>query len=224
MARQAKDQVLSDLHTHGINLNQREIYLHSYYVKDDELEPGVEYRQATTFIKNLHMLDVGAEPKPILIHLHSDGGCWQNGMAMFNAIQLARPYVTMLAYAQASSMSGILFQAPSLRIMLPDCHFMMHQGSSDIYPGHPMAVKSAADFEQIACKRMLQIFAERGINGAYFKKRKSSTVESAYRFFDKKLKDKVDWFLNAEETIFYGLADGILGSKEYPDVEALRGE
>jgi ATP-dependent protease ClpP protease subunit len=71
---------------------------------------------------------------------------------------------------------------------------------------------------------MLQIFAERGINGAYFKKRKSSTVESAYRFFDKKLKEKIDWFLDAEEAVFYGLADGILGSKEYPDVEALRGE
>jgi len=129
----------------------------------------------------------------------------------------------MLAYSQASSMSGIIFQSATLRIMMPDCHFLMHQGSSDV-SGHPMAVKSAADFETKACKRMLQIFAERGINGAYFKKRKSSTVESVYRFFDKKLKDKIDWFLDAEETVFYGLADGILGSKEYPDVEALRGE
>jgi len=224
--RQPKDQILSDLHSHGINLNQREIYLHSYYVKDDECEPGVEYRQATTFIKNLHMLDTGVDPKPILIHIHSEGGCWYNGMAMYNAVQLARPYITMLAYSQASSMSGILLQAPTVRIMMPDCHFLMHQGTSDVGGmfNHPMAVKSAADFEQKACKRMLQIFAERGINGAYFKKRKSSTVESAYRFFDKKLRDKIDWFLEAEEAVFYGLADGILGSKEYPDVESLRGE
>lgn len=223
MARQAKEQILYDAHAHSINLNQREIYLHSYYVKDDETEPGVEYRQATTFIKNLHMLDVGTDPKPVLIHLHSDGGCWNNGMAIFNSIHLARPYTTILAYSQASSMSGIIFQSPSLRIMMPDCHFLMHHGSGG-FEGHPMAVKTAADFDVKACKRMLQIFSERAITGPYFAKRKSTTIESVYRFFDKKLKDKVDWYLDAEETVFHGLADGILGSKEYPDVESLRGE
>ena len=36
MARQSKDQVLYDAHTHAVNLNLRDIYLHSYYVKDDE--------------------------------------------------------------------------------------------------------------------------------------------------------------------------------------------
>ena len=221
MARQSKDQVLYDIHNHAINLNLRDIYLHSYYVKDDEDEPGVEYRQATTFIKNMHVLDQGAEPKPILVHLHSEGGSWFNGMAIFNTVQFSRSYITMLAYSQASSMSGIILQSGTLRIMMPDCHFLMHQGSSDVGAGHPMAVKSAADFEQKACKRMLQLFAERGIKGPYFAKRKSTTVESVYRFFDKKLKDRVDWFLDAEETVFYGLADAILGSKEYPTVQSL---
>ncbi len=67
MPRQSKDQVLYDLHNHCVNLNLRDIYLHSYYIKDDVDEPGVDYRQATTFIKNLHLLD---QPpfKPIL--------CW----------------------------------------------------------------------------------------------------------------------------------------------------
>ena len=224
MARQSKDQVLYDIHNHAINLNLRDIYLHSYYVKDDDEEPGVEYRQATTFIKNLHVLDQGVDPKPILVHLHSEGGSWYNGMAIFNAVQFSQSYITMLAYSQASSMSGIILQSATLRILMPDCHFLMHQGSTDVYGGHPMAVKSAADFEQKACKRMLQLFAERGIKGPYFAKRKSTTVESVYRFFDKKLKDRVDWFLDAEETVFYGLADAILGSKEYPTVQSLREE
>ena len=223
MARQSKDQVLYDAHTHAVNINLRDIYLHSYYVKDDESEPGVEYRQATTFIKNLHIMDQGADPKPILVHLHSDGGCWQNGMAIFNSVQFSRSYITMLCYSQASSMSGIIFQSPSLRIMMPDCHFMMHHGSGG-YEGHPFAVKTAADFDMMACKRMLTIFAERAIKGPYFAKRKSTTVESVYRFFDKKIKDKVDWFLDAEEAVFYGLADAVLGSKDYPDVQSLREE
>lgn len=223
MARQSKDQVLYDAHTHAVNLNLRDIYLHSYYVKDDESEPGVEYRQATTFIKNLHIMDQGADPKPILVHLHSDGGCWNNGMSIFNSVQFSRSYITMLCYSQASSMSGIILQSPSLRIMMPDCHFMMHHGSVG-YEGHPFAVKAVADFDMMACKRMLTIFAERAIKGPYFAKRKSTTVESVYRFFDKKIKDKVDWFLDAEEAVFYGLADAVLGSKDYPDVQSLREE
>ena len=224
MARQSKDQVLYDVHNHAINLNLRDIYLHSYYTKDDDCEPGVEYRQATTFIKNIHVLDQGVDPKSILVHLHSDGGCWHNGMAIFNAVQFSRSYITMLAYSQASSMSGIIFQSPSLRIMMPDCHFMMHHGTSDVPDGHPMAVKTAAEFEIKSCKRMLTIFAEHGIKGPYFAKRKSTTVESVYRFFDKKLKDKIDWYLDAEEAVFYGLADAVLGTKDYPTVQSLREE
>lgn len=217
-----KTQLLFDIHTFGINLQLRDIYLHSYYTEDESGEPGVEYRQATTFIKNLHFLDQTPN-KPILVHLHSAGGCWDNGMAIFNAVQFAQSYVTMLAYSQASSMSGVIFQAAPLRMMMPDCHFLMHHGEIGAGSQHPVAMKNVADFQVKACERMLRIFAERAVDGEFFKKKKSSTVDTAYAFFDKTLKDKVDWYLNAEEAVFYGLSDGILGSKKYPDVQTLRG-
>lgn len=225
MAREPRVQILYDVHTHGVNLNLRDIYLHSYYTKDDgeSEEPGVDYRQATTFIKNLHVLDQPPN-KPILIHLHSVGGCWDNGMAMFNAIQFATSYVTMLAYSQASSMSGVILQSAELRIMMPDCHFLMHHGTSAASWKHPFAVYNEAEFGIKACKRMLQIFAERAIKGPYFSKRKSTTLQSVINFLDKRIRDKVDWFLDSEEAVWYGLADSILGSKEYPNLESLRGE
>lgn len=217
-----QDQILHDVHNHNINLNLRDIYVHSYYKCETDDEPGVDYRQATTFIKNLHVLDQSPH-KPILVHLHSAGGCWDNGMAMFNAVQFATSYVTFLAYSQASSMSGILLQCAPLRVLMPDCHFLMHHGFS-YAEGHPFAVKTAADFSDKMCKRMLGIFAERAIAGKYFKSKKGSTVETAYRFFDRKLKEKVDWFLDAEEAVYYGLADHILGEKPYPDMDSLRSE
>ena len=220
--KHGQDQVLHDIHNHNVNLNLRDIYVHSYYKGDTDEEPGVDYRQATTFVKNLHVLDQ-APHKPILVHLHSIGGCWDNGMAIFNAVQFTTSYITMLAYSQASSMSGIILQSAPLRVLMPDCHFLMHHGSGGGW-GHPFSVKTSADFQMKACKRMLQIFAERAINGAYFSKRKSTTVESCYRFFDKKLKEKVDWYLDAEETVFYGLADHILGDKKYPTMDSLREE
>lgn len=217
-----KAQELYDVHNHGVNLTSRDIYLHSFYSDDGSgYEPGVEYRQATTFIKNLHILDDPTHD-PILIHLHSIGGCWDNGMAMFNAIQFTKSPITMLAYSQASSMSGILFQSGQRRVLMPDCHFLMHHGYVPTGDGHPFALKNEADRQITACKRMLMIFAERAIVGEFFKKRKSSTVQSAYNFFDKKLKKEVDWFLSAEETVFYGLADGILGSKGFLDMDSLR--
>ena len=228
MPKQSKDQVLFDVHNHNINLNLRDIYLHSYYTKDEEEEPGVDYRQATTFIKNLWILDqpVGSQKThpPILVHIHSIGGCWDNGMAIFNSIRATTSDVRMLAYSQASSMSGVIFQAADYRIMMPDCHFLMHHGDVGYITGHPFSAKTSADFIAKACKRMLEIFAEKAVDGPYFKKRKSSTVETAYNYFDKKLKEKIDWYLSAEEAVDYGLADGILGSKDYPDVHSLRGE
>lgn len=224
MARQSKDQLLYDVHNNSINLTRREIYLHSYYSDDDNGEPGVDYRQATTFIKNLHILDQSPN-KSILVHMHSSGGCWDNGMAIFNSVEYAKSDITMLAYSQASSMSGIIFQSADLRIMMPDCHFMIHHGSIGTSGVHPTAFSNIAKGQEKACKRMLQIFAEKAIGcgtGDFFTRKKTATVDTAYKFFERKLKDEIDWYLDAEEAVFYGLADGIIGSDYYPDVDSLR--
>lgn len=220
----AKD--LYEVHTHGVNIPWNEIYLHSTYsdVSDDEgnaYEPGVDYKQATTFIKNLHVLDV--EPfDPILVHLHSIGGNWDDGMAICDSIILARSPVTIVAYAQASSMSGVILQSADLRLMMPNCHFLMHYGSTS-GGGHPMAVKSHTDFHEREITKMLMLFAERAYStGQYFKAKKSATVKTAHTFFEKQLKKHVDWFLSAEEAVYYGLADSVLGGKEYPDLHSLR--
>ena len=36
------------------------------------------------------------------------------------------------------------------------------------------------------------------------------------------LANKSDWILDAAEAIYYGFADGVLGSKEYPTVDSLK--
>ena len=216
-----KQQVLYDLHNHGINPQTRDIYLHSHYIKEEEDEPGVDYRQATTFIKNLQFLDQ-PQFRPILVHLHSQGGSWDDGMAIFNAVQISQSYVTMLAYAQASSMSGVILQSAHLRIMMPDCHFLMHHGNSGGTVVHPFGLKNEAELQMRATKRMLRIFAERAIVGPYFKKKKSNNVNAIYNFFDKKLKTEVDWYLDAEEAVSYGLADCVLGCDAYPNIQSLR--
>jgi hypothetical protein len=36
------------------------------------------------------------------------------------------------------------------------------------------------------------------------------------------ISNKCDWLLDADEAVYYGFADGILGSRKYPDIESLK--
>lgn len=216
--KDALEQLISDIHSYNVNHHTREIYLHGLGGATDE-EPGVEYRMATTFVKNLHIL-AQQNQKNILVHMHTIGGNWNDGMAMFHAIRLAKSTVTFLSYAQASSMSGILFQAADKRVLMPECEMMIHHGSIALHD-NSMAVKSAVDMNEKYCKRMLTIFARRAIHGPYFRDREFS-LEKCMNFIDRKIKDKSDWYMDAEEAVAYGFADGILGEKGFETLGKIR--
>jgi ATP-dependent Clp protease protease subunit len=212
------EQLISEIHNHHINNLNREIYLHGYV--DAEEEPGVEYRMATSFVKNLHILEC-QNSQNILVHMHTIGGNWSDGMAIFNAIRLSKAPMTILGYAQASSMSGIVFQAADKRVLMPDCEMMIHHGSISL-EDNTMAAKSAIDQNERNCKRMLEVFAERAVHGKYFKDRKFS-LRKVNNFIDQKIKQVGDWYLMPDEAVYYGLADGILGEKGFENMSKIRG-
>ena len=211
------EQLISEIHNHHINHLSREIYLHGYVDADEE--PGVEYRMATSFVKNMHVLESKGS-KNILVHMHTIGGNWSDGMAIFNTIQMSKSTVTVLGYAQASSMSGIVFQAADKRVLMPDCEMMIHHGSIAV-SDTTMAVKSAVDQNEKSCRRMLQIFAERAVAGRYFKDRKYS-LKRTMTFIDQKIRQAGDWYLTPEEAVYYGFADGIYGEKGFETVAKIR--
>jgi ATP-dependent Clp protease protease subunit len=211
------EQLISEIHNHHINHLTREIYLHGYVDADEE--PGVDYRMATSFIKNLHILGL-QNSQNILVHMHTIGGSWSDGMAMFNAMRLAKTPVTIMGYAQASSMSGIVFQAADKRVLMPDCELMIHHGSIAV-DDTTMAVKSAVDQNEKSCQRMLQIFAEKAVMGKYFKERKYS-LKRAMTFIDQKIKQAGDWYLMPDEAVYYGFADGIFGEKGFETLAKIR--
>ena len=55
MAINTQHDLLYSVHNYGIDVKNREIYLHSY-VSESEAEPGVDYRSAIFFEKNLRHL------------------------------------------------------------------------------------------------------------------------------------------------------------------------
>jgi len=209
-------QLITDIHDRNINVNTREIYLHSVYGSGEEA--GIDYRVATTFIKNLHILEQLGKTN-ILVHTHTIGGSWNDGLMILQAMRLSKCVVNTLAYGQASSMSGIIIQGSDKRVLMPDCEFMIHHGSISIEDSS-RAAREAVAWNEKACKRMLHIFATRAIIGPFFKEKEYS-ISRIKDYIDKKLQSKSDWYLTAEEAIYYGFADGILGEKGF-EKEKLR--
>ena len=213
------EDCLNEIHTFGIDKELRDIYLHGFYGQSED-EPGVDYRMATSFVKNLNHLS--NTDKSILVHMQTIGGSWHDGMAIFNSIESCPCFVSILAYGSVSSMSSIILQSSDLRILMPDVDFMVHFGSTSL-DGENLAVISAAEYEKKLNSRMLDIYTEKCINGAFFKNQyKSLTKDKVKGYIARKIKSKSDWYLSAEEAVYYGFADGILGDKKYKQIQELR--
>jgi ATP-dependent protease ClpP protease subunit len=213
---------LEEVHTYSINTLKRELYLHGFYgTGSEDEEPGVEYRMATIFTKNIHLLESAGRGN-ILIHMHTIGGNWFDGMAIFNVIQFCKSPTTILAYGEASSMSSIILQSATKRVMIPDTDFMIHYGTGGIY-GHVLNVISEAELEKRITARMLRIYAKRCINGPYFQHRyKTLTEEKVMEFLERQMKDRHDWWMSAEEAVYYGMCDGIFGEKGFENIRNIR--
>jgi|TARA_B100002019_G_C21219538_1_gene573917 ATP-dependent protease ClpP protease subunit len=213
------NDIIESIHGQSIDLKQREIYLHGYHGPFDD-DPGVEYRMATTLIKNIRYLD-SLKNEPILIHMHSIGGNWGDGMAIYDAIKLARSHITIVVYGQAESMSSIILQAADNRIMMPNSYFMSHYGSSSS-AGNFLDTQNWAKFESIILDTMLDIYVESCMKGKFFKEKYTDPTESKVRtFIKKKLKDG-DWYLNSNEAVYYGFADGVLSTRKYRGISSLK--
>jgi ATP-dependent protease ClpP protease subunit len=205
----SEPELLKDFHDYSANINTREIFLHNYFQGEDNQNPGVEYKMANTFIKNLRALDIKNDMN-ITIHAHSIGGEWADGMAIYDAIQMCRSYITMIIYGQAESMSSIFLQAADYRYMTPNSHFMCHYGSSDINTDYLSAMQQA-DYERRICDVMFNLYAKRCVNGKFFYEKfgKKPSEKQVKQFLIRKFKNG-DWYLDAEEAVYYGFADSIL--------------
>tara|TARA_R100000008_G_scaffold86874_1_gene82270 strand:- start:1436 stop:2089 length:654 start_codon:yes stop_codon:yes gene_type:complete len=210
---------ISDIHSHGLDVKNREIYLHSYIANSEE-DPGVDYKMAANFYKNIRLLDTISKD-PILIHMHSIGGNWNDGIAIFDAIQICSSHVTIIAYGQAESMSSIVLQAADQRVMMPNSYFMCHFGSSG-YSGNYLDVQKGAAFEKRMTDTMLDIYTDAAIEGKYFKEQYTEpTLDKVKNYLKRKLKDG-DWYLDANEAVFYGFADCVLATRKCSNIDKLK--
>lgn len=213
------DQDISLLHSYGIDIKNREIYLHSH-ISDAEDEGGVDYRSAVSFEKNLRYLNL-LSLEPILVHMHLPGGEWQDCLGMYDAIKNSKAKVAILAYARAESSSSVLLQSADLRILMPNTNVLIHYGSFTLNDEHSKAAASSVKWNEQECDKMVDIFTDRCMESKMAKEKNWKRM-MAKKHIVSQLANKCDWILTAEEAVNYGFADGILGTKKFPSIDYIK--
>jgi len=200
-------EMLHDFHTYGANIKCREIFLHNHY--SDDSNPGVEYKMSNTFLKNLRALELKSSD-PITIHMHSIGGSWADGMAIYDAICMSQCHVSIIVYGQAESMSSIILQAADTRYMTYNSYFMCHYGSSDA-TGDYLSTQNWMKYEKYICDTMLDIYSQSCIGGKYFKQKYGNKpdLEKIKTYLYRKLKSG-DWYMTSSDAVNYGFADKVI--------------
>ncbi len=213
-----KSELIYDTHEYGINYDTREIFVHSWTGGDPEEEPGVDYRLAGQFIKNLSIL-THLGTGSILVHMITCGGDWNYGMAMYDAIKACPCSVRTLSYAHARSMSSIIIQAADYRILHPHTDFLIHMGEW-AFSGNTTSAEAELDQLKIATDQMLNVYTDKGIQGQFFID-KGWDSDQIKHHLDQGMRLKQEWYMDSRTAISYGLADAVFGDKEYEDISAL---
>ena len=219
MVNPNKENDISYLHDHNIDILNREIYLHSHFIDGDE-EAGVDYRSSVKFEKNLRYLNL-LSLEPILVHMHLPGGDWQDCLGMYDAIRASKADVIILAYAKAESSSSVLLQSADIRILMPNTDMLIHYGSISLDAEHSKAAASSMRWNEKECDKMIDVFTDRCINSNIYKTKNWKRM-MAKKHIISQLANQGDWILTAQEAVDYGFADGILGSKKFPNIDYLK--
>lgn len=210
---------LLSIHSYNIDPKNREIFLHSH-MGDYEAEPGIEYKSAVMFEKNMRYLNLISND-PILIHMHIIGGDWEDCLGIYDTILHSRSKTIILAYGKVQSSSSVIFQASDLRILMPNVNMLIHYGSISLDSEHSKAAASSLKWNERECDKMIDIFTERCIQGEMAKSKNWKKM-IAKKHIQSQLASQCDWILTAKEALEYNFADGILGDKKYPNIDSLK--
>jgi ATP-dependent Clp protease protease subunit len=196
------------LHDYNVDVPNHEIYLMGEESQGDDEgnEPGVEYIMASRFIRNMRFLTTKTPKKNLLIHMKSCGGSWEEGLAIYDTIKFSSAKTTILNYTHARSMTSIIFQAATKRVMMPHSHFMFHGGTTVFSGTYKQALATAEFSRKHEMDWMLDMYVCRMKQGGKF----SSWTEAKIKnMLIKEMDKKEDVYLTAEETVEWGLADEI---------------
>lgn len=133
----------------------------------------------------------------ITVMINSPGGSVSDGMAILDAMRRCRCDIVTVATGMAASMGAFLAACggtPGKRFVTPHCEVMIHQPLGGI--------QGQATEIELAAQHILKI--KRTLN-TELARATGKSVEEIARDTDR------DNFMDADEAVAYGLADGVLG-------------
>lgn len=168
-------------------IEQRKIFL--WGVVDD--------RSAKDITARLMFLDAVDPGKEIKFYINSPGGVVTSGMVIYDTMQMIKSPVSTICMGMAASMGSILLSGgeKGKRFIFPHGEVMIHQPSGG-------GQGTSADLEIMA--EQIRKIKELGAR---------ILAVNCGQPFDRVMKDfDRDYWMNAEESVQYGIVDGIVSS------------
>lgn len=198
--------LVNQMQNYDLDLQSNHIYLFGREeYSNNGSEPGVEYLMSNRFIRNLNLCMRVNPNTPVLIHMKTCGGNWNEGMAIYDAIKSCPFPVTILNYTHARSMSSIIFQAANKRVMMPHSYFMLHEGTLS-HSGNYRTVMSEIEREKLVKEQMMDIYEHVMKRDGKFSNKSRKFIRA---WVEEQMQKKDDVFFQPKESIEMGLADCI---------------
>lgn len=162
------------------------------------LNGQVEDNMAQIIVAQMLFLEAENPEKDIHLYINSPGGVITAGMAIFDTMRFIKPQVSTICIGQACSMGAFLLGAgeKGKRFCLPSARVMIHQPLGG-YQGQ------ASDIE-IHAREMLKVKARMN---ELMAEHTGKSVEQIELDTDR------DRFMSAQETLDYGLIDGVMSKR-----------
>ena len=158
----------------------------------------VEDHMANLIVAQLLFLESENPDKDIHLYINSPGGSVTAGLSIYDTMQFIKPDVSTMCIGQAASMGAFLLcgGARGKRYCLPNARTMIHQPSGGAQ-GQATDIEIQAKEILIIRKRLNELMAEHS----------GQTLEVIERDTER------DRFMNAQESVEYGLVDEVVMSR-----------
>jgi ATP-dependent protease ClpP protease subunit len=222
-----RSEMIYDAQIFGITVDTRELFIgpggiESYRDNDTAM---IDYLTANQFIRNLRILNsMGNDP--ILVHSITCGGDWNYGIAIYDAIKNScddpnLSNIVVLSHAHARSMSSVIPQAATYRVLMPNADFLIHSGTLGL-DGNATSVLAEADWAKRIEEIMLDIYVDRCYEGGFWLREGITERKQIKEYLRTEMARRQEWYMTPREAVDKGFVDAILGDEGFETIKALR--